>query len=58
MEKNSINGEANFDIDSDLKKNQIDLFNGRLLNKMEKFQLSLHREILSGRITDNKSAYI
>ena len=56
--QNSINGEANFDIDSDLKKNQIDLFRGKLLSKKEKFQSDLHQEILSGRISDNKSAYI
>ena len=56
--QNSINGEANFDIDSDLKKNQFDLFSGKQLNKIEKFQSDLEDAMLSGQIVDNKSAYI
>ena len=56
--KNAINGEANFDIDSDLQKSQIDLFSGKQLNKIEKFQIGLEEAILSGKIVDNKTAYL
>ena len=56
--KNSINGEANFDIDSDMKKDQLDLFSGKQLTKIEKFQLDLEEAILSGQIKNNKSAYM
>ena len=56
--QNSINGEANFDIDSDLQKSQMDLFSGKQLNKIEKFKLGLEEAIVSGKIKDNKDAYL
>ena len=52
--KNTQNGAANFDIDDDIQKIQLDIFEGKQLNKIEKFQQILRDEILSGRITDNK----
>jgi three-Cys-motif partner protein len=55
--KNSINGEANFDIDDDRRKSQLDLFVGQKLNKIETFKQHLQREILEGKIKTNKEAY-
>lgn len=55
--QNSINGEANFDIDSDLQKNQIDLFKGKIPNKIERFKIALQENIVKGIIKDNADAY-
>ena len=51
--KNTQNGAANFDI----QKIQLDIFEGKRPNKIEKFQQILRDEILNGRITDNKQAF-
>ncbi len=56
--QNSINGEANFDIDSDIQKSQMNLFSGKQLNKIEKFKFDLVEAILSRKIVDNKTAYL
>ena len=56
--KNAINGNANYDIDDDLSKDQLDLFNGKLLTKIEKFQLELRNKILDSKISNNKEAYL
>jgi three-Cys-motif partner protein len=56
-EKNNINGEANFDIDDDIGKNQIDLFDGRKLTKIESFKLNLRKDILEKDIRTNREAY-
>lgn len=55
--KNELNGEANFDIDADEKKSQLDLFEGKKLSKIEQFQQDLSDSIMSGQITNNKDAY-
>ena len=55
--KNSINGDANFDIDDDINnKISFDLFEGKKTTKIEKFQSNLRERILNSEITDNKSA--
>lgn len=56
-EKNNINGEANFDIDSDRSKIQLDLFAGKMLTKIETFSKALRESILCGNIKNNKEAY-
>jgi len=56
--KNPINGNANFDIDDDLTKSQLDLFNGKIPTKIEKFQYELKERILEGKIKSNEDAYI
>jgi three-Cys-motif partner protein len=56
--KNQINGKANFDIDDDLTKKQLDLFNGKIPTKIEKFQYDLRQKILKGEIKNNKDAYL
>lgn len=51
--RNEINGEANFDIDDDKSKNQMDLFGGKKLTKIEEFQSSVRSKVLSGEIKNN-----
>ncbi len=57
--ENSINGEANFDIDDDKNNNKhsLDLFGCRLLTKIEKFQQELRCAVLSGSLRTNKDVY-
>ncbi|MDR1680976.1 MAG: three-Cys-motif partner protein TcmP [Prevotellaceae bacterium] len=57
-DKNTINGEANFDIDDDKKKSESTLFPElKLLTKIEVFQQTLKEKILNGSIKNNKEAF-
>lgn len=51
--RNEINGEANFDIDDDRSKKQIDLFGNKKLTKIEEFQTNVCEMVLSGKIKSN-----
>ncbi len=51
--RNAINGDANFDIDDDKSKGQIDLFGEKRLTKIEEFQQNVRKKILSGEIKNN-----
>lgn len=51
--RNELNGEANFDIDEDEKKKQIDLFGNKKLTKREKFKENVRNKILTREITNN-----
>lgn len=53
---NSINGCANFDIDCDQEKRQLDIFENKL-TKIQKFKNDLQERILSGVIHNNQQAY-
>ena len=55
--KNPINGDANFDIDSDSTKNQLLLFENKQLTKIENFQLNLEEKIKSEKCINNISIY-
>ncbi|MCR4664140.1 MAG: three-Cys-motif partner protein TcmP [Paludibacteraceae bacterium] len=55
---NPINGTANFDIEDDTQKVQLDIFEGKRLTKIEKFQEELKQNILNANITDNEQAYL
>jgi three-Cys-motif partner protein len=55
--RNETNGEANFDIDEDTKKVQLDLFSGKRLTKIESFQQRLREKVLNGSISDNFEAF-
>ena len=55
--RNETNGEANFDIDEDRQKRQLNLFEGRQLTKIESFQQRLRNEVLKGSITNNFEAF-
>lgn len=54
---NAINGEANFDIDSDEEKLQLDLFNKKL-TKIELFQETVREKILKKEICNNIELFI
>lgn len=54
---NCINGNANFDIDDDAGKQQLDLWEGKSLTKIEKFAKSLNDQIMSEKIRTNKEVY-
>lgn len=55
--QNALNGSANFDIEEDLKKEQMDLFEGKKMTKKEHFQEELKKEVLSGRVLSNYAAF-
>jgi three-Cys-motif partner protein len=54
--RNPINGDANFDIDDDSKKSQLDLFGNKKLTKIEEFQENLRIKVLSQEIKNNFDA--
>lgn len=51
--KNSVNGDANFDIDDDANKIQIDIFGNQSLTKIELFQQKVKEKILNREISNN-----
>ena len=51
--RNEGNGEADFDIDQDAKKNQMDLFGQKKLTKLEKFKENVRNKIMNREITNN-----
>ncbi|MBK8490223.1 MAG: hypothetical protein IPL49_04765 [Saprospirales bacterium] len=55
--RNDTNGEANFDIDEDTKKAQLDLFAGKPLTKTEIFRQRLREKVMGGSISDNFEAF-
>lgn len=55
--ENNINGEANFDIDDDLGKKQLDLFGLQKPTKVERFKQELRERILSRVLVTNKDVY-
>jgi three-Cys-motif partner protein len=55
--KNKLNGEANFDLDDDKRRNQLTFgFEKPLISKIDKFKQDLKDKILSGDISNNKEA--
>lgn len=55
--RNEVNGEANFDIDEDEKKKQLNLFDDKQPTKIEAFQSRLRENVLNGSILNNFSAF-
>ena len=55
--RNETNGEANFDIDGDRKKDQLSLFEPPELKQIASFQQRLHVKVLDGSIADNFEAF-
>ena len=55
--RNETNGEANFDIDEDKKKEQLNLFEPAPLKKIASFQQRLREKVLVGSITNNYEAF-
>lgn len=56
--RNATNGEADFDIDEDEKKNQLDIFEGRKMTKVEKFKTDVEGLVLSGELKNNSETLI
>ncbi len=56
--RNELNGEADFDIDEDASKIQLELWGYKKLTKIEKFHFDFEKSILNGDLYDNKSALI
>jgi three-Cys-motif partner protein len=56
--RNSLNGEADFDIDEDKSKIQLDIFEGKKMTKIEKFQYDLESKILKCSSVTNKNVLI
>ncbi|UCS91953.1 three-Cys-motif partner protein TcmP [Echinicola marina] len=56
-QRNSINGEADFDLDDDMTKGQYHLFEAKKPTKLEAFQEKLRAHILEGVISNNFEAY-
>jgi three-Cys-motif partner protein len=54
--RNEINGEADFDIEDDSKKSQLDLFAGKRLTKIEAFQENLRQKVYAKEIKNNFEA--
>ncbi len=55
--RNKENGEADFDIDDDAKKGQLDLFSGKKLTKIEAFKESVRNKVLAKEIANNFQLY-
>ena len=56
--RNSINGEANFDIDDDSAKSQLLLFEDKRPTKKESFSALLKEKILSQTLRTNEEVYL
>jgi three-Cys-motif partner protein len=56
--RNAINGEADFDIDEDKLKGQLDLFGGKKMTKIEKFQIELKDKLLDATLKSNKDVLL
>lgn len=54
---NDVNGAANFDIDDDFAKDQLELWGPQPIKKIDAFKQKLHAKILAGEIRNNKQAY-
>jgi three-Cys-motif partner protein len=54
---NPINGEANFDIDKDKKKGQLDIFGGKSLTKIEAFNVAIEEKIKSDKALTNSEIF-
>jgi len=56
--RNELNGEADFDIDQDKNKVQLDIFEGKKMTKIEQFQTDLENKLMWQSSISNKSVLI
>ena len=56
--KNTINGEANFDIDEDMTKSQLLIFEDKKPTKIEAFAALLREKILNQELRTNEDVYL
>jgi three-Cys-motif partner protein len=54
--RNPVNGNANFDIDDDSKKTQLEMFGDKKLTKIEEFKENVRIKVLSQEIKNNFEA--
>lgn len=57
-DRNATNGEADFDIDEDGAKSQLNMFSDKKLTKIEKFQNDLEQKLLKRKLLNNKDVLI
>jgi three-Cys-motif partner protein len=57
-ERNATNGEADFDIDGDKLKEQLDMFSDKKFTKIEKFQNDLEGKLLKNELPTNKDVLL
>lgn len=55
---NSINGDANFDLDEDKKKGQLNMFEAKRLTKIESFEQALEEKIKEKGTISNGDIYL
>lgn len=55
--RNEINGQANFDIDDDAQKQQLDIWQGKRLTRVQCFKNMLRTKVLNGDIKNNFEAF-
>ncbi len=55
--RSPVNGDANFDIDEEGKKAQLDMFLGRRLTKIEAFNNALQEYVKKNKIVTNKEVF-
>jgi three-Cys-motif partner protein len=56
--RNALNGEADFDIDEDNSKTQLDIFGNKKMTKIEKFKRDLKHKILNKQLDTNRTVLI
>lgn len=56
--RNETNGEADFDIDDDSKKQQLDFFETKKLTKVERFKIELETLLLDNTLKNNEEVLI
>lgn len=56
--RNELNGEADFDIDQDVEKSQLDMFSGKRLTKIESFQNELKEYLRTKRHITNEEIIV
>ena len=54
---NEVNGAANFDIDDDWAKDQLELWGPQPIKKVDAFKRELRKKILAGEIRNNRDAF-
>ncbi len=54
---NEVNGAANFDIDDDWAKDQLELWGPQPIKKVDAFKRELRKKILAGEINNNREAF-
>lgn len=56
--RNETNGEANFDIDQDEMKNQLDIFGAKKLTKIEEFKQSIEKKLSTALQCSNADIFL